>query len=121
MAAGLTSLTKLSKKSNYNKLRNLTETLVEGVRDAVKKSGAQATVNSTQSMFTLFFTDVPPRDYESALKSNTKKYSKFFDNLLKAGIMFPPSQFEAVFVSLAHTEKDINKTIDAVYESLKTI
>lgn len=121
MAAGFTSLTKLNKKSNYNKLRNLTETLVEGVRDAVKKSGVSATVNSTQSMFTLFFTDTPPRDYESALRSNTKKYSKFFDNLLKAGIMFPPSQFEAVFVSLAHTEKDINKTIDAVYESLKTI
>ena len=72
-------------------------------------------------MFTLFFNEAPPTDYESALRSNTKKYSKFFDNLLKAGIMFPPSQFEAVFLSLAHTEKDVNKTIEAVYKSLKTI
>lgn len=121
MAAGLTSLTKLKQSGNYTRLRKLTETLVDGISDAIKMSGAKASVNSVESMFTLFFNEAPPTDYESALRSNTKKYSKFFDNLLKAGIMFPPSQFEAVFLSLAHTEKDVNKTIEAVYKSLKTI
>ncbi len=121
MAAGLASLTKLKQRGNYKKLREHTSALVNGLSDVIKKTGVKASVNSVESMFTLFFNDVPPTDYESALRSNTKKYSKFFDNLLKAGIMFPPSQFEAVFVSLAHTEKDINKTIEAVYKSLKTI
>jgi glutamate-1-semialdehyde 2,1-aminomutase len=121
MAAGLASLTKLKQRGNYKKLREHTSALVNGLSDVIKKTGVKASVNSVESMFTLFFNDAPPTDYESALRSNTKKYSKFFDNLLKAGIMFPPSQFEAVFVSLAHTEKDINKTIEAVYKSLKTI
>ena len=121
MAAGLTSLTKLKRSGNYKRLRVTTETLVQGIRDAIKKTGVKASVNSAESMFTLFFNEVPPTDYKSALRSNTKMYSKFFDNLLKAGIMFPPSQFEAVFVSLAHSEKDINKTVQAVYKSLKSI
>ncbi len=51
----------------------------------------------------------------------SKKYSKFFENLLCAGIMFPPSQFEAVFLSLSHTEKDVNKTLNALYGSLKNL
>ncbi len=121
MAAGLASLTKLKQRGNYARLRELTETLLYGLTDVIKRTGVNVSVNSVESMFTLFFNDAPPTDYESALRSNTKKYSKFFDNLLKAGIMFPPSQFEAVFLSLAHTEKDINKTIEAVYKSLKTI
>ena len=121
MAAGLTSLTKLKQRGNYKRLRELTETLVDGLTDVIEKTGVKASVTSVESMFTLFFNETSPTDYESALRSNTKKYSKFFDNLLKAGIMFPPSQFEAVFLSLAHTEKDIDKTIEAVYKSLKTI
>lgn len=121
MAAGLASLNKLQKRGNYNKLRRLTDTLVEGIREVIIKTGVKATVNSKESMFTVFFNSENPKDYESALKSDTKKYSKFFDNLLKAGIMFPPSQFEAVFISLAHTERDINKTINAVYKALKEI
>lgn len=121
MAAGLASLRKLKQSGNYKKLREHTSALVDGFSDAIKSSGVKASINSVESMFTLFFNEAPPTDYESALRCNTKNYSKFFDNLLKAGIMFPPSQFEAVFVSLAHTEKDISKTIEAVYKSLKAI
>ncbi len=121
MAAGLTTLTKLNKSANYKKLRNLTENLVEGLEDIINKLKIDATINSLESMFTLFFTSPAPHDYKSALSCDTKKYSKFFENLLSTGIMFPPSQFEAVFLSLSHTEDDVNKTLNALYKSLKNI
>jgi len=121
MAAGMATLTKLNKRGNYKKLKDLTENLVEGLQDIITKLEIKASINSVESMFTLFFTDPPPHDYGSALTSDTKKYSKFFENLLSAGIMFPPSQFEAVFLSLSHTEKDVNKTLNALYKSLKNI
>lgn len=121
MAAGLATLTKLNKVSNYNKLRHLTECLVGGLEDIIKKHKIKASINSLESMFTMFFADTPPHDYEAALKSDTKKYSKFFENLLGAGIMFPPSQFEAVFLSLSHSEKDVDKTLNALYKSLKDL
>jgi glutamate-1-semialdehyde 2,1-aminomutase len=72
-------------------------------------------------MFTLFFTEPNPVDYRTVLKSDTKKYSKFFENLLRAGIMFPPSQFEAVFLSLAHTDRDVDRTLDVVHKALKAV
>lgn len=121
MAAGLATLTKLGQRGNYGKLEKMTEQLVEGIRDIIRKLGTKACINSVGSMFTVFFTATVPVDYATALTCDTKIYSKFFENLLRAGIMFPPSQFEAVFVSLAHTEKDINKTLNAVYKSLKDI
>lgn len=121
MAAGRATLTKLFEKGNYQKLESLTVELVQGITEIIEKLGVKAQINSIGSMFTLFFTDVKPVDYRSALMSDTKKYSKFFENLLRAGIMFPPSQFEAVFLSLAHTERDIKRTLDAVYGSLKKI
>ena len=65
-------------------------------------------------MFTIFFQKGPVTDYDSATKSDTKTYSKFFGGMLKAGIYLPPSQFEACFVSTTHSEKDFDKTIAAV-------
>jgi glutamate-1-semialdehyde 2,1-aminomutase len=121
MAAGLATLGKLKQRGNYKRLGELSLMLVEGIRDMIKKLGIKATVNSVESMFTLFFTETKPIDYESVLKCDTKKYSKFFENLLRAGIMFPPSQFEAVFLSLAHTEKDVNRTLDVLYRALKAV
>lgn len=121
MAAGLATLTKLTEKGNYKRLEELTNQLVSGIGEIIGKLGIKASINSVGSMFTLFFTDSAPVDYKTALSCDTKMYSKFFEKLLRAGIMFPPSQFEAVFLSLAHTERDVNKTLDAVYESLKRI
>ena len=121
MAAGMATLTKLNKKGNYKKLKKLTDNLVEGLQDIITKLEIQASINSLESMFTLFFTCPAPHDYKTALASDTKKYSKFFENLLSTGIMFPPSQFEAVFLSLSHTEKDVNKTLNALYKSLKNL
>lgn len=121
MAAGLATLGKLKQRGNYRRLRELSLMLVEGLRDMIKRLGIKATVNSVESMFTLFFTETKPVDYRTVLKSDTKKYSKFFENLLRAGIMFPPSQFEAVFLSLAHTEKDVDRTLQVVYKALKAV
>ncbi len=121
MAAGLATLRKLKEPGNYKKLRDLSRAMVEGIREIIRRAGIKAVVNSVDSMFTLFFADSAPVDYRTVLKSDTKKYSKFFENLLRAGIMFPPSQFEAVFLSLAHTERDIDRTLDAVYKALKTV
>ncbi len=121
MAAGLATLNKLNRAANYKKLKTLTESLVEGLEDIINKLGIKATINSVESMFTLFFTSPAPHDYKSALSCDTKKYSKFFENLLSTGIMFPPSQFEAVFLSLSHTERDVDKTLNGLYKSLKDL
>lgn len=121
MAAGLATLNKLGEPGNYKKLRDLSRSMVGGIKEIIKRAGVPAVVNSVDSMFTLFFTESSPVDYRTVLKSDTKKYSKFFENLLRAGIMFPPSQFEAVFLSLAHTERDVDRTLDAVHKALKTV
>ena len=121
MAAGLATLRELKEPGNYKKLRELSRNTVEGIKEIIKKAGIKAAVNSVDSMFTLFFTGTNPVDYRTVLKSDTKKYSKFFENLLRAGIMFPPSQFEAVFLSLAHTERDVDRTLDAVHKALKAV
>lgn len=70
-------------------------------------------------MFCTYFTDVDVIDYKTAKMSDTSKFSKFFSNMLKRGINLAPSQFEAGFVSLAHTDRDIEKTIRAAFESFK--
>ncbi|HEX3035675.1 MAG TPA: glutamate-1-semialdehyde 2,1-aminomutase [Thermodesulfobacteriota bacterium] len=119
MAAGVATLTKLKEKGTYKKLDKLTGYLTDRLREILKKLGIAAQINSVGSMFTLFFTDREVVDYDSALSSDTKLYGRFFKNMLKAGIMFPPSQFEAVFVSLAHTEKEIDMTLKAVHKALK--
>jgi len=121
MAAGLATLNKLKEKGNHKKLRKLTKALVSGLRDIIIKLNIKAQINTVESMFTLFFTEEKPTDYASALKCDTQMYSKFFEKMISTGIMFPPSQFEAVFLSLAHTEKEIDKTLDAAFKSLKEI
>jgi glutamate-1-semialdehyde 2,1-aminomutase len=119
MSAGVATLTRIREKGTYKRLNELTGFLVEGLREILKKLDINAQINSVGSMFTLFFTNREVVDYESALTSNTIMYAGFFKNLLSAGIMFPPSQFEAVFVSLAHTEKEIDMTLKVAYSALK--
>ena len=121
MAAGISTINGLRKKGTYEKLNEMTRRLVEGVDNILKKHGITARINSIGSMFTIFFTDSDVVDYDSALKSDTKIYARFFKSLLKGGIMFPPSQFEAVFVSLAHTESDIDMTLKAFSRVAKSL
>jgi glutamate-1-semialdehyde 2,1-aminomutase len=119
MAAGVATLNKLKEKGTYERLSELTEYLIQGLRELLKKLGIKAQVNSIGSMLTLFFTEREVIDYESALSSDTKMYSRFFNRMLQEGIMFPPSQFEALFLSLAHTEKEVDKTLRVAYNALK--
>jgi glutamate-1-semialdehyde 2,1-aminomutase len=115
MAAGIATLKRLqeNKAEIYPQLDLLSAKLVEGVASAAKASNVPLQFNRAGSMFTWFFTGEPVTDWDSASKSDTKAFGKFFRPMLDAGIYLPPSQFEAAFLSAAHSEDDIQKTIAA--------
>jgi glutamate-1-semialdehyde 2,1-aminomutase len=113
MAAGLKTLEILRRPGLYERLNSLTEKLTDSLLAEAPRLGAFLTVNRIGSMFTAFFTPNPVTDYASAKKSDTMAYGLFFRSLLENGIYFPPSQFEAAFVSTAHSEGDIAATIRA--------
>lgn len=121
VTAGLTTLTILSRSKPYRILTEKTKYLVDGINRNAKKLGIKIRINSLGSMFTLFFTESEVYDYQSAKTSDTKKYGQYFHLMLGEGIYLPPSQFEANFLSLAHREKDIEKTIEKSYSSLKKL
>jgi glutamate-1-semialdehyde 2,1-aminomutase len=115
MAAGMTQLKHLREKKAeiYPRLEALSAKLVEGVAAAAKQAGVTLCFNRVGSMFTWFFTVGPITDWNSASKSDTTAFGRFFRALLDAGIYLPPSQFEAAFLSAAHSEEDVQRTIDA--------
>ncbi|USG64160.1 glutamate-1-semialdehyde 2,1-aminomutase [Brevibacillus ruminantium] len=121
MAAGLTTLQELGQPCAYEKLETLSARLAEGLADNARKLGIPHTLNRVGSMVCLFFTETPVINYETAKTSDLDKFSAYFRNLLEEGIMIPPSQFEGMFVSLAHTEADIERTIDASYKAMKKL
>jgi len=121
MAAGIANLKKIMKKGFYDKLGKRTDSMVSEINKLIEKYGLEANVTSVGSMFTIFFNKEKVTDYQSALKSDTKKFSSFFSILLKNGVIFPPSQFESVFVSSAHTNSDIEKTLDAIEKGFKAL
>ncbi len=113
VAAGIAALEALRKPGTYRRLEQTTERLVKGLAAAAAASGIPVQVNRVGSMFTVFFTPNPVRDFASAKSSDTARYGRFFHSLLERGIYFAPSQFEACFVSLAHSIRDVNETIRA--------
>ncbi|MEM4408459.1 MAG: glutamate-1-semialdehyde 2,1-aminomutase, partial [Candidatus Caldarchaeum sp.] len=119
MAAGIATLDKLVKEENYKRLEATSSELVGALEAVIKRTGARATINRVGSMFTVFFTEERVTDYRSALRADVKRYARFFKGLFDAGIMFPPSQFESVFVSLSHTEEDIEQVISAATKVLE--
>jgi glutamate-1-semialdehyde 2,1-aminomutase len=114
VTAGLATLKLLKSQNPYPKLNEMTQNLCNQISEILQKAGVEHTINQIGSMFTTFFTGENVTDYPSAAKSNTKMYSKYFKQMLKAGIYLPPSQFEANFLSTQHTERHIAKTIAAV-------
>jgi glutamate-1-semialdehyde 2,1-aminomutase len=120
MAAGIAQLKHLREKKNqiYPRLEALSSKLVDGVAAAAKQTGVTLSHNRVGSMFTWFFTPGPVTDWNSAAKSDTAAFGKFFRKMLDAGVYLPPSQFEAAFLSAAHTEDDVQKTITAAKASL---
>ena len=113
MAAGLATLRHLreQKQEIYPRLDKLGAELVAGVAAAAKDAGIPICHNRVGSMFTWFFTRGPVTDWASASKSDTKAFGRFFQGMLDNGVYLPPSQFEAAFLSTAHTEQDIQQTI----------
>lgn len=113
MTAGLTTLQELTDPIVYEKLDKLGNKLAEGFKKAAQNSGVDIWINNLGSMACCFFTKEEVIDYNSAISSNVNQYKAFFQSMLSQGIYLAPSQFEALFISLAHTEEDIEKTIQA--------
>jgi glutamate-1-semialdehyde 2,1-aminomutase len=120
MAAGHAALTYIKEHPGiYKDLEKKSARLEKGIRKNLKKLGKKYTLNRVGSMMSLFFTEETVDDFNSALTSDTKLYGRYFHNMLNRGVYLPPAQFEALFVSLAHSKKDIDIAIEANYEAIK--
>jgi glutamate-1-semialdehyde 2,1-aminomutase len=120
MTAGLWALKNLG-PTLYRNLARRGAALAAGLADAAREAGVPLQVNAFGSLLTPFFTSTPVRDYQSALAANTGAYATFFHGMLKRGVYPPPSQFEAWFLSAAHTDTHIRKTIAAAREAMKDV
>jgi glutamate-1-semialdehyde 2,1-aminomutase len=118
MAAGLATLEILRDESPYDRLEAMSSRLAEGLDRAATDTGIPHIVQRVGSMLTLFFHDGPVRNYDDAKRSDTRLFGRFFWEMLARGVYLPCSQFEAAFVSAAHIEDDIGRTIDAAREAL---
>jgi glutamate-1-semialdehyde 2,1-aminomutase len=121
MRAGIATLDQLSAPGLYERIEKLATTLVTGIREALHSEHISGHVNSTGSLATLFFTQDPVNSYCDAKKSDTRRYAQYFRNMLGHGVFLAPSQFEASFVSVAHTESDIEFAVNAAQQSLHAI
>ena len=120
MTAGLVTLRRLRDKSVYESLEASSRQLCEGVAGAAE-GGIKISTNRVGSMWTTFFTDKPVTNWETANRSNREQYGRFFHAMLEEGIYLAPSQFEAAFVSLAHTDELIERTVNAARKSFVKI
>jgi glutamate-1-semialdehyde 2,1-aminomutase len=121
MAAGLATLRELQSPGFYERLDALSAKLVESVARVAKSAGVSLWLNRVGSMRTPFFVDAPVTDYASARRSDTKLYARFFHAMLERGVYLAPSQFETVFMSSAHTEREIADTVAAAEASFAEI
>lgn len=118
MTAGLVTLRRLRDKSVYERLESASRKLCEGLVAAAREAGVTTVTNRVGSMWTSFFTGEAVVDWDSANKSDRQLYGKFFHAMLKEGVYLAPSQFEAAFVSLAHTEEIIEQTLEAAQKAI---
>jgi glutamate-1-semialdehyde 2,1-aminomutase len=121
MRAGIAALKQLSKPDLYDEMTQLARRLVFGLRSELADAGIAAQINAIGSLATIFFTAGPVRNYTDAKRSDTKRYARFFREMLDRGIFLAPSQFEATFISAAHTSADVDRTLAAARESLQAI
>jgi glutamate-1-semialdehyde 2,1-aminomutase len=121
MRAGIATLDQLSAPGLYERIENLAATLVTGIREALREEKIPGHLNAIGSLATLFFTQDPVNNYSDAKKSDTRRYTQYFRHMLERGVFLAPSQFEASFVSVAHTESDIEVAVKAARESLSAI
>src|SRR5713101_1302451 len=123
VSAALATLESLRKRAGqvYSRLEKMGDEMRRGIGDHLESSRVTAQVNGIASMFQLFFTDRPVTDYHSARSADVRKYEKYFHSLLASRIFVPPSQFETCFLSTAHTEDEIEATLDAIGTAVKTL
>jgi glutamate-1-semialdehyde 2,1-aminomutase len=121
MAAGLAALEELAASNAYAKLEQLGAALEAGMKDAAKSAGVPVQFNRCGSMFCGYFTSEPVHNVAEAMKSDRERFKKYFQGLLEEGIYIAPSQFEAGFMSTAHSQADIAKTVKAAAKVMKTL
>jgi glutamate-1-semialdehyde 2,1-aminomutase len=119
MAAGLATLQELRDHPPYARLEQLGKTLAEGLSNAARAAGLPAQVARVGSMWTLFFTSEPVTDYDTAKKCDTALFGRFFWGMMERGVYLPCSQFEAAFLSAAHTEQHVARTVTAAMEAIQ--
>ena len=121
MAAGIAALEELAATDAYTKLEQLGEQLEAGMIEAAKAAGVPVRFNRCGSMFCAYFTSEPVHNLADAMKSDRARFAKYFHGMLEAGVYLAPSQFEAGFLSTAHTEADIGKTITTAGGVMKSL
>ena len=121
VAAGIACLKALAEPGVYDRLEATSKRLGDGIVQAAREAGVPLTLNRVGSMWTAFFTSEPVFDYASAKKADTAKFGHFYHLLLDEGVYLPPSQFESAFVSLAHGDKEIDFTLEAVRRAFKKL
>jgi glutamate-1-semialdehyde 2,1-aminomutase len=123
MAAGCAMVKQLRDRKNeiYPRLEKMSADLVAGIAAAAADAGVTLSHNRVGSMFTWFFRKGPVTDWDLASKSNTEQFGKFFRSMLDQGVYLPPSQYEAAFLSAAHNEEDVQKTITAAKEAFAAV
>jgi len=121
MTAGLVTLRRLGNKSIYEQLERTSARLVEGMTGAARAAGLVTTTNRIGSMWTTFFTSESVTDWATANTSDRVRFGRFFHAMLEEGIYLAPSQFEAGFVSLAHTDDLIDRTIEVAHKAFQLV
>lgn len=119
VTAGIATLKILARQGTYEQLELKARKLAQGLGEAAGAAGAAVSFNRVGSMMCGFFTPGRVEDYKTACSSDTEKYARYFKAMLEEGIYLAPSQFEAAFVSLAHTDQQIEKTVEAAYKAYK--
>ena len=121
VAAGLKTLELVQAAGFYKELSLITTKLVEGMTRVAKEKGVKFCARSIGGMFGIYFSEVPPNSFDEIMNSDRERFNKFFHSMLEQGIYFGPSAFEAGFVSAAHTEKDIDHTIEASSKAFESL
>jgi glutamate-1-semialdehyde 2,1-aminomutase len=121
MAAGLSTLKALKRLNPYAHLESLGRRLADGLKEAAEAIGESLTVNRVGSMLTPFFASGRITDFASASRSDTRRYAAFFHGMLGRGIYLPPAQFEALFLSTAHSEQEVDRALEAARDTLREL
>jgi glutamate-1-semialdehyde 2,1-aminomutase len=121
MRAGIETLRRLAAPGFYQALEEKGAELADGLRRALREFGLPGEVQRVGSLLTLFFADQPVGDYDAARRCDTRRFAAFFHAMLDRGVLLPPSQFEGLFISAAHSREDIGLTVAACRQSLELL